>query len=165
MFPDNSLALKPHSPRCLLCTIHGTGPRNPNTPPAARYDGGMKLPQLHPSRLIAGILAIGGCSWGILFLPLLVRKNVSPLAIMVFGPGYLVTFGYLVRLFGTPPLAWRYLIWISSLVVQGAWIVWMIAAGGLGQIFKEPPIPVAWWIGSVILTAVALAYESPKGGD
>jgi hypothetical protein len=68
------------------------------------------------ARLLAILLALGGCYWGVLLSPWMLRADVSPLAIAIYGPGYLVTLGYIVRSLTTPPPPARILIWVSSLL-------------------------------------------------
>jgi len=46
-------------------------------------------------RLLAVILSIGGICWGIFCLPFLFWNPSD--SILIFGPGYVVTIGYLVR--------------------------------------------------------------------
>jgi hypothetical protein len=117
---------------------------------------------------LAYVLALGGCFWGLLLSPWLFRPDVSPLAVVIFGPGYLVTLGYIVRSVCTPPLMARRLIWIASLLVQGAWLAWFawalvekIAAGGAPN---EPALPVAWWVFATAASAIGLFTEKSKRG-
>lgn len=113
-------------------------------------------------RTLAVVLALGGCFWGLFVSPLL----VSPLAVAVFGPGYLVTLGYIVRVVSTPSLTTRRLIWVGSLLVQGAWLAWFawavierLAAGGT---VNEPLLPFAWWAFAVLASVVGLLTERPN---
>lgn len=119
-------------------------------------------------RLLAALLALGGCFWGLILSPWFFRRDVSPLAIATFGPGYLVTLGYIVRSVSTPPLGARYLIWASSFLVQGAWLLWLswgtmegIAAGR--SVLRDVANPMAaWWVFATAASVVGLLCERPK---
>ena len=117
-------------------------------------------------RLLAGLLAIGGSFWGLILSPWLFRPEASPLAWAVFGPGYLITIGYIIRTISMPPLGVRYLIWVSSLLVQGAWLLWLIWAVIVqladDHSVNEPSMMAAWWFFATVASAVALSTE---GGD
>jgi hypothetical protein len=118
------------------------------------------------ARSLAVLLALGGCFWGLLLSPWLFRPEVSPLAVAVFGPGYLVTLGYIVRSVSTPPLMARRLIWGISIIVQGcwlAWIVWGISEKVMaGHTSNEPSLPVAWWLFATAASVVGLLAEGAK---
>jgi hypothetical protein len=113
--------------------------------------------------MLAGLLALGGLFWGLLLSPWLFRSGASPLAWLVFGPGYLVTLGYAVRAVSTPPLAARRLIWVCSLLVQGAWLSylgWRVTEQlALGRSVKEPGIMAAWWVFATVASCVGLFTE------
>jgi hypothetical protein len=112
---------------------------------------------------LAIVLALGGCYWGLLLLPWIFRVDVSPVAVLVFGPGYLITAAYGVRSVSTPPLGTRRLIWLTSLLVQGAWLAWDLAAMcqvlGAGQTPHEPLLPTAWWFFATVASVLALLAE------
>ncbi len=57
------------------------------------------------------LLATGGICWGGLLLPMILQAEHRLLPILLFGPGYVVTLGYLIRAFSTPSLGGRYVIW------------------------------------------------------
>jgi hypothetical protein len=61
-------------------------------------------------RALAVFLAVGGCYWGLLLSPWVLRSDLSPLAVAIFGPGYLLTIGYVIRCVSTPPLLARRLL-------------------------------------------------------
>jgi hypothetical protein len=127
-----------------------------------------KLQALSEPRLVAMLLAVGGCFWGLLLLPWLFQPDVSPRALAVFGPGYLVTLGYIVRSVTTPPRAVRYLIWASSILVQGAWLVWLIwavteqLAAGRSVLRDIANLMTAWWVFATAASVVGLLTEGPK---
>ncbi len=73
-------------------------------------------------RVLAVLLALGGCFWGLLLSPWVFRPGVSLSALASVGPGYLVTAAYIVRSLCTPPLLARRVIWVASLLTQGAWL-------------------------------------------
>ncbi|ADB14746.1 hypothetical protein Psta_0049 [Pirellula staleyi DSM 6068] len=119
-------------------------------------------------RSIAVVLAIGGSCWGLLlgaafwaFGPL----DDPLLAFAIFGPGYLATALYFLRLATFLNLWQRRSIWIVSLLVQGAWTATLIASaighsdgmqGGLRH-----PLVAFWLIGATIASALALFLEQP----
>jgi hypothetical protein len=117
-------------------------------------------------RTIAVLLALGGCFWGLLLSPWLFRADVSPMAIAVFGPGYLITLGYIIRSICTPSLGLRRFIWGASLLVQGLWlacITWAMAEHQLsGQSLNDPLLPIAWWALAAVASVVALFTERAK---
>ncbi len=120
---------------------------------------------------LAVVLALGGCFWGVLVSLVFLRAEVSPLAVAVFGSGYLVTVGYIVRSISTPPPGVRVVIWMSSLLVQGAWLLWLMraviekvlaggsAAGDIGNIFT------AWWVFATVASVAGLLADLPKGAE
>jgi hypothetical protein len=75
----------------------------------------------HPMhfRFLAGVLAAGGIFWGFLCSVFMFHN----LATLIFIPGYIITVGYIVRCCYTPRLLWRRVIWGTSAVVQGAWLI------------------------------------------
>ena len=120
-------------------------------------------------RLLAVLLALGGCFWGLLLSPWIFRPGVSPAAISGFGPGYLVTLGYIVRSVSTPPLIARRLIWAGSIMVQGSWLVWIVWAIFeqvlAGHTLNEPVLFVAWWLFATATSVVGLLAEGPKQAE
>jgi hypothetical protein len=123
------------------------------------------------ARSLATLLAIGGCFWGLLLSPWLLRPDVSPLAVAVFGPGYLVTVGYIVRSVSKPPTAGRLLIWLSSLLVQGAWLLFLIwgmiekVAAGRSAAHDVANATTAWWAFATLASVVGLLADLPKQGE
>jgi hypothetical protein len=114
-------------------------------------------------RMLAGMLALGGLFWGLLLSPWLFRPEASLLAWLVFGPGYLVTLGYVIRATCTPPLAARRLIWVCSLLIQGGWllsIAWAeIGQLALGRSVHEPSLASAWWLFATVVSFVGFFAE------
>ena len=113
--------------------------------------------------MLAGLLTLGGLFWGLLLSPWLFRPEASPLAWLVFGPGYLITVGYVIRAVSTPPLAARRLIWVCSLLVQGAWLLYLVWAEteqlALGRSIHEPNIMSVWWLFATVASCVGLFAE------
>jgi len=114
---------------------------------------------------LAVVLALGGCCWGLLLSPWLFRGDVSPLAVAVFGPGYLLTAAYIVRSVSRPSVQIRSLIWLASLLVQGAWLVWDLR--GICQAIEAgrsmPPVLLtAWWAFATGASAIALVADCPR---
>jgi hypothetical protein len=124
--------------------------------------------QLAPwfARLLAVLLALGGCFWGLLLSPWMLRPDVSPAAVAVFGPGYLITLGYIIRSVSTPPLVVRRLIWSASIIIQGSWLAWTIWAICeqviTGHTLNEPSLPTAWWVFATAASVVGLLAEGAK---
>jgi hypothetical protein len=120
-------------------------------------------------RLLAVLLALGGCFWGLLLSPWLFRPDVSPLAVAVFGPGYLVTLGYIVRSVSTPALTARRLIWGVSILVQGSWLAWIVWGMSekvvAGRMPNESVLPVAWWVFATAASVAGLLAEGPKHAE
>jgi hypothetical protein len=118
------------------------------------------------ARLLAVLLALGGCFWGLLLSPWIFQPDVSPAAISGFGPGYLITLGYIVRSVSTPPLMVRRLIWGASIIIQGSWLAWIIWAICeqviAGHTLNEPSLPVVWWLFATVASVVGLLAESAK---
>jgi hypothetical protein len=119
-------------------------------------------------RSLAVLLALGGCFWGLLLSPWLFRGGVSPLALAVFGPGYLLTVAYIVRSVSTPSVRIRTLTWLGSVFVQGAWLAWDL--WGISQAIvagrsMPPVLPTAWWIFATGASAIALFAEWPGSVD
>jgi hypothetical protein len=103
----------------------------------------------HVVRGLAALLAIGGSCWGLFCLQVLQPDNLLMFG-LIFGPGYLVTAGYLVLCLRVQPPGWRRAIWGASALVQGAWLVFFIgrefSQGGLlgiGALFASP-IGASW---------------------
>lgn len=117
------------------------------------------------ARMLALALAIGGCGWGLLLSPWLFRSDVSPLAVAVFGPGYVVTLGYIVRAITTPRPTVRVFIWSSSLLVQGGWlsyVTWGIVSAGELAAKDFANGMTAWWAFATVVSAAGLFLDLPR---
>lgn len=114
-------------------------------------------------RILAGLLAIGGTSWGILLFPWIRDSERLPQAILLFGPGYVVTLAYYIRVLTLPPLLGRQCIWWLSFLVQGGWLAWHLIANlcSAGPLIRltEPHRPVGWWCFATAASVVALILE------
>jgi hypothetical protein len=44
-------------------------------------------------RVIASLLALGACFWGILLFPVIAQTSEKPMVLLTLGPGYVVTLG------------------------------------------------------------------------
>ena len=118
----------------------------------------------HVARDIAAALSLGGLYFSVVLFPL-IRDSDNPLAYILFGPGYIVTAGYVLRTVATLSLPVRRLIWSASLLVQGGWLLFHVVASvgspsPLNQLFR-PMFVVAWLCGAVVLSCVALSIETP----
>jgi len=118
-------------------------------------------------RVIASLLALGACFWGILLSPVIAQTSEKPMVLLTLGPGYVVTLGYLILVFIPPALPARLLIWGLSVLVQGAWLVWIgvglvqrLAQGGN---WNEPPLLVGWWLFATAGSIVGLLLEKEPG--
>ncbi|MEM1109589.1 MAG: hypothetical protein AAGH99_12960 [Planctomycetota bacterium] len=108
-------------------------------------------------RILSSFLAFAGLIWGVLCLPFFVINPSN--ALMFFGPGYLVTAGYIWRSVWPPSTNERKILWTLSGIVQGAWLVltfetadsfWSSWNGGN----LTTKIVLSWW---VIALAVSVA--------
>ncbi len=119
-------------------------------------------------RIVAGLLAIGGIYWSVLLLPWMRQPENLLLKLFVFGPGYVVTLGYLIRVFASPPFLGRQVIWGASVLVQGGWLVCHVVAtlgheGGITRL-AQPISVVAWWLFATVGSVVALLLEREEHG-
>ena len=119
-------------------------------------------------RILAGVLATGGILWGLFCLPLLWDFD-SLLKPLIFGPGYLATVGYFIRCLSTPSLIWRRVIWVASILVQGAWLTTLLweqvtrqgffgHASGAGLLILG-----GWWTFAFFVSVYGLVAESGTG--
>lgn len=104
-------------------------------------------------RKLAVVLAVIGALWGLLCLPFLILGDTLR-ALLVFGPGYAVTIGYVFRACATPPRWCRLGIWTLSALVQGTWLFVMLGLFLLeGGLVKNGPFRayvfefaiLSWW--------------------
>jgi len=114
-------------------------------------------------RLIAVMLALAGLVWGVFLLAVALSSAGANWGFFfaVFGPGYLVTIGYLLRAAGTPPLRVRQGIWVVSILVQGAWLVLDVAENlpRSRPWESESLLLPGWWLLAVVCSTVALRLE------
>lgn len=139
---------------------------------ASRGGGGwffVRITENVLPRTLAALLALGGSFWGVLLSASMLKPEASPLAWLFFGPGYLVTLGYLVRTVTTPSVAARRMIWICSILVQGAWLlvlVWdVVKQLSSGRSVNEPRLFAAWWIFATVASVVGLFAERPTSTE
>jgi hypothetical protein len=117
-------------------------------------------------RFLAGVLAVGGILWGV---PLSgIFAHGVDWSWLIFIPGYIITVGYIIRCVYTPRLSWRRVIWGASSIVQGAWLVSIIAAmiygelryGGVTAADVFGPIVFwLWWIFALGISIYALRFD------
>ncbi len=113
----------------------------------------MKLSASSLPRVIAVLLSVGGSLWGAFLLGGFGWESLIQFPLAV---GYVVTVGYIVRAVSFPRLAVRRAIWGLSLIVYGAWLVWV----GIPDLPRAGPNPVIlWWALATAASAVALAFE------
>lgn len=123
--------------------------------------------RLNIPRVIASLLALGACFWGILLSPLVAESSEKPMVFLTLGPGYGITLGYLILVLIPPALPARLFIWGLSVLVQGAWLVWIsvglvqrLAQGGN---WNEPPLLAGWWLFATVGSIVGLLLEKDPG--
>lgn len=113
------------------------------------------------SRTMAGVLAAGATAWAV-FCVLLVLAFPWR-GVLIFGPGYIVTFCYYWRAIACPPLILCRVIWGISLLVQGAWLALISSFGlpDLHELGKEPlaAAMVVWWGTSTVISLVGLLID------
>jgi hypothetical protein len=116
--------------------------------------------RLNIPRVIASLLALGACFWGVPLSPVIAQTTEKAMVFLTLGPGYVVTLGYSILVFIPPPLPARLFIWGLSVLVQGAWLVWIsvglvqrLAQGGN---WNEPPLLVGWWLFATVGSIVGL---------
>ena len=126
----------------------------------------MKM-RLNIPRVIASLLALGACFWGILLSPVIAQTIEKPMVLLTLGPGYVVTLGYLILVFVPPALPARLLIWGLSVLVQGAWLVWygidLVRHLAQGGSWNEPPLFLGWWLFATVGSIVGLLLEKESG--
>lgn len=120
-------------------------------------------------RVLSGLLAIGGILWGLFCLLFFITGDALR-SLVLFGPGYVVTIGYIVRFCTNPPLSARRTIWGLSCLVQGAWLGWYLwgAAHGGARASTLEFLGVAWWslaFGSSVLGLAADSGIDGSGSD
>ena len=116
-------------------------------------------------RSLAGLLAVGATLWGVFCALFIIFGGWR--AQVVFGPGYAVMVGYYWRALGRPSPAWCRAIWGWSLLVQGAWLSWVVVAmlagplgaGGFGILV------IVWWIFATGASLIALLMEPGYAPD
>lgn len=118
-------------------------------------------------RLSAGLLAAGGTAWALLCAAVILSGGANWHSIAVFGPGFIVTYGYYWRALAPPPMMFCRVIWGSSLLVQGSWLAF-IAAEAWGELGNGPAPPgvymvVFWWSSSTLLSLVGLCLDPGVG--
>ena len=121
-------------------------------------------------RLQAIILSIGGVGWGLFCLPFLFWN--PSYALMIFGPGYFVTVGYILRAGCTLSLGARMAVWLLSSLVQGSWLIWATIGIAEGAWFRGGAfdyIPLVWWFFACIASVYGLFTEqnlkAPESGS
>jgi hypothetical protein len=125
-------------------------------------------------RILAGCLAIGGLYWSAMLWPFLfdgeddlkvraLELQLNPLAVLIFGPGYLATAACILRTALTPSLGIRRTIWVLSLAVQGTWLTGHIVSAvsshdPMHQLGRPFGI-VAWLATATLASAAGLVLE------
>jgi hypothetical protein len=116
-------------------------------------------------RILASALAVGGVVWGLFCLPFFIIGDISR-SLMLFGPGYLITIGYICRTFWTPISEWRRMIWGTSAIVQGAWLTWVLIEAtkrGLRGIAFEY-ISLGWWAFAFLASLYGVVRDVDEPG-
>jgi hypothetical protein len=111
-------------------------------------------------RLLSGLLSIGGCLWGLFCLYFIILGNTA-YTLLLFGPGYVITFGYIVRAVGSPSVTFKRLIWGTSAILQGSWLAWgtyLLIHDGLRSIVFDF-VTTGWWGFAFFASAYGLAFD------
>jgi hypothetical protein len=112
-------------------------------------------------RAVAAVLATAGIGWGSFCVIFLLRGDLLR-SLLLFGPGYVVTIGYLWRAIVNPDPAWRRVIWGASALVQGGWIIWsLIGSIQHGRILTFPfaNLSNAWWACSFVASLIGVLAD------
>jgi hypothetical protein len=109
-------------------------------------------------RVLAGILALGGITWGALLLGVMIEAK-SFHGLLLFGPGYAVTIGYVCRALLDLSLGWRRVVWGSSSLVQGAWFFVSILGG------RTPVAFLLWWLVAFIVSVLGFFADGMEDDD
>lgn len=111
-------------------------------------------------RITAACFAVGGLLWSLFCLVFVVFGDFTR-SILLFGPGYLVTMGYVYRALWTPSNLARRVIWGLSALVQGAWLYWFITNvieyGLRGTKFDF--VALTWWTVTFAMSIYAFAKD------
>ena len=102
-------------------------------------------------RLLAGALATWGGLWGFL---LLIACPFSLQFVLVFGPGYVVTAGCLLRAISELSYRVRLAIWGASALLQGAWFGFALLHRSWIWLF------LPWWGTATLLSIEAIGLEA-----
>ena len=123
--------------------------------------------RLNIPRVIASLLALGACFWGILLSPVIAQTIEKPMVLLTLGLGYVIMLGYLILVFFPPALPARLLIWGLSVLVQGSWLVWygvdLVRHLAQGGSWNEPPLFLGWWLFATVGSIVGLLLEKESG--
>jgi hypothetical protein len=114
----------------------------------------LMMPRLFAAMLAVGAVPLAGLTL-ILLIYAITDGNVGGALLcftLVFGPGCLLTVGYVVRAVHTPAFPTRVKFWCFSFVVQGVWLV-------IG--LRDHPFSSAtlWWSFAFIASALSLLLE------
>jgi hypothetical protein len=124
----------------------------------------IETPASPMPRMVAILLAFGGLGWGLF---LFAAFGISALLPLPFGVGYLITIGYIVRTVFTPSFVVRRILWVTSILVQRGWLIWilteMVRASimhGHFEIKSQFEMAcVFWWTFATIGSILALVNE------
>lgn len=102
-------------------------------------------------RLLAGGLATWGGLWGFL---LLMASPLSLRFVLVFGPGYVVMAGCLLRATSELSYRARLAIWGASALLQGGWFGFALLHRSWIWLF------LPWWGTTALLSIAAIGLEA-----
>ncbi len=110
-------------------------------------------------RTMARVLAVGATLWALFCAWFIIAGSWR--ALLTLGPGYVITVGYYWRAFGRPSPNWCRAIWGLSLLVQGAWLGWVVLAMFSGPLGGGPfgLLMLVWWTAATLLSLIALLME------
>jgi hypothetical protein len=97
---------------------------------------------------------------------LLVGADIGVFALS-FGPGYVVTVLHIVRACHTPRPNWRLLLWITSAIVQGAWmfpiLLEIVRHGMDGSAFYA--LSFIWWVYAFLVSVVGVVADNQEAHE
>jgi hypothetical protein len=114
--------------------------------------------------LAAMLLAIGGCVW-VMFSLFFLLYGDAAFSLLLFGPGYLVTIGYIARACASLSVGWRQVVWAASALVQGSWLGWFVMGASRGGFhgFAFEYLCLGWWFVAFAVSVCGLLLDRENG--
>lgn len=102
--------------------------------------------------VLAAVLATIASFWGVLCYLVIFQDNPNEIAVRYFGPGYVVAAGYILRAIRVPSVQFRLLIWITSAVVQGTWLLLSGWEGNAALLL--------WWSFAFVVSVCGIFFDN-----